>query len=286
MHRRRLSWLALVGIGLAGVVAVSAATTPARDSASAFELTLDGTRTETLIAQECPDCPSGFSTTQGTFRSQAPFCETGTFTDAGGGFGRMHRVFTCDDGSGSLTVSLPELEAFLRVPSPPTWNGTWWILEGSGNYADLRLVTEAPGMLGLRGEGVLRGEVLSDEPVTWRSTLEGVAAHDAVAPTITLSSATPTKLRRPAGAYSIKLALALRDNVEENPVSYRVRVSARGKGGQLLAERYGTARTGAVSLRLRVVVPSAKVKAIRLEVAASDPVGNTISLRRAVTLPQ
>ena len=75
----------------------------------------------------------------------------------------------------------------------------------------------------LRGKGSLRSEILPpladpDPPpppppgsFTLRSTLQGIAAEDAIAPTIGFSSAEVTKLRRPAGAYSLKLAIALRD---------------------------------------------------------------------------
>jgi hypothetical protein len=106
---------------------------------------------------------------------------------------------------------------------------TWQILDGSGEYADLR------------GRGWVRAEPLEirDSVVTFRSTLGGVADRDAIAPTIGISSARATKLRRPARAYSIRVALALRDDVEGNSVSYTLRVfSARGIE---LARKSGTA---------------------------------------------
>ena len=53
----------------------------------------------------------------------------------------------------------------------------------------------------------MREELLGSDPggVTWRRTFRGAVDRDAVAPTITLSSATAKKLRRPAGAYEISL---------------------------------------------------------------------------------
>jgi hypothetical protein len=161
-------------------------------------------------------------------------------------------------GTGSLTV---------RVRST-----TWQILDGSGEYADLR------------GRGWVRAEPLEirDSVVTFRSTLGGVADLDVVAPTIAIASARAAKLRRPAGAYSIKVALALRDDVEGNSVSYTLRVfNARGIE---LARKSGTAETEAVPLVLRVLPRSAKKKTVRLELTASDPVGNATSLTRVLKL--
>ena len=61
--------------------------------------------------------------------------------------------------------------------------------------------------MGFRGKGSSHNEILDDPDgtVTWWNTLEGVAGEDAIAPTISFSSMDVTKLRRPAGAYSLKL---------------------------------------------------------------------------------
>ena len=93
----------------------------------------------------------------------------------------------------------------------------------------------------------------------------------------------PAKLRRPAGAYSIKVALALRDDVEGNPVSYRLRV-ATARGIEL-ARRFGTATTGAVSMTLRIRPPDG-ARLVRLQLTGVDPVGNAVSVRRALSLPR
>jgi hypothetical protein len=71
---------------------------------------------------------------QWTFRSRAPFCTTGTFVEFGGPGGTTWR-FTCDDGTGSLTVSIAR--AWDHNPQAQVWNTTWRILDGSGNYAGL-----------------------------------------------------------------------------------------------------------------------------------------------------
>lgn len=261
LHGRWWRWAAALALALAGLIGVGAATVlgaPARSVASAFELTLEG-----KLAGGTGDI-----TSKGTFRSRAPFCATGTFVDERPDRSTEgERQFRCDDGTGTLTVSISRWEYY-----GPPFNTTWQILDGSGSYANLR------------GRGSLQGEMLSHEGfAAWRSTLEGTADRDAVAPSIDIPRATATKLPRPSGAYSIRLALALRDNVEENPVSYRLRVTA---GGTELARKLGMAKAETVPLALRVVRPSAKVKAIRLAVTASDPVGNATSLHRVVKLPR
>ena len=248
LYGRSTKWAAALALGLAGLIGVGAATVsaaPARTAASAFELALEETSTwdDELVF-----------TYQGTFRSGAPFCATGTVVDPPG-WNTLQ--LACDDGTGSLTVSL----ASVGYGESP-WNTTWRILDGSGSYA------------GLRGKGSLRGELLSSHPGggTWRSTFQGVVDRDAVAPTITLSSASATKLRRPAGTYVLRLGIALRDDVAGNPVSYTVRAS--GPGGREWARTVGTARTEAVSIKLRIR-PIAGARTVRLELIAEDPVGNT-----------
>ena len=266
LYGRSSRWAAALALGLAGLIGGGAATVlaaPARSAASAFELTLEVTDTwrwegDVLLEGK----------REGTFRSQGPFCATGTFVDDG------RWRLTCDDGTGSLTVSiLPAVDPFMLVSR---WNSTWRIVDGSGSYADLR------------GRGSLAGELLSSKTsdsgsvTTWRSTFQGAVDQDADAPTIAISKATATKLPRPVGAYSIKVALALRDDVTDSPVSYTLRAFA---GGAELARRFGTARTEAVSVTLRIR-PPAGARTVRLALTAADPVGNATSVRRALSLPR
>ena len=133
MQRRSFNWVAaLVGIGLAGVVAVSAATAlAARSAASPFELVFQG-REEGVF-------DGGVllgSRLVGTFTSGAPFCESGTAADLPHPPRPREALerYKCTDGSGSLT---------LRIANPPTYGvppfaGEWTIFEGSGRYAGLR----------------------------------------------------------------------------------------------------------------------------------------------------
>jgi hypothetical protein len=262
LYGRSSRWAAALALGLAGLIGVGATTVPAapaRTTASAFELTLEGEITMTS---------DGELTSQGTFRSQAPFCATGTFVDEGPiRYGSTKRRFTCDDGTGSLTVSI----ALREYYASGGLNTTWQILRGSGSNA------------GLRGRGSLQSELLSEEGFAkWRSTLEGDVGRDAVAPRIDFSSATATKLGRPAGAYALRLRVALRDNVTDNPVSYTLRASA---GGVELARRFGTTRTKIVSMTLRIR-PRAGARIVRLALTGKDPVGNAVSVRRTLRLPR
>ena len=266
--RRSFNWVvALVGIGLAGVVAVSAATAlAARSAASPFELVAID-----RFEGECPDwwtCPGG--TYVGTFTSGAPFCESGTVVDLewSGPQGERFRRYTCTDRSGSLTLAEPE--------------GKWTIAEGSGRYADLR------------GKGSYSWEQLSEGPPAWvfRTTLQGFADADAVAPSVAFTSATATKLRRPAGEYEIRVTLSLRDDVEENTVAYRLRAMAGARShpfdrpGRELAREEGTSASGSVSTSLRVYPSSKRVRNVVLLLSASDPVGNEVSIARSLKLPR
>jgi hypothetical protein len=263
LYGRSSRWAAALALGLLGLIGVSAATVhaaPARSAADAFELTLEVTDTWQWEDEVL------FERRVGTFRSRGAFCATGTFADEG------RWRFTCDDGTGSLTVAIVP----IWNRGAPRWNTTWRILDGSGSYA------------GFHGRGSLQGELLSREGSeskgveTWRSTFQGAVDRDSAAPTIAISRATATKLPRPAGAYSIKVALTLRDDVDGNPVSYTLRAFA---GGGELARKFGSATTGAVSMTLRIR-PPAGARTVRLILTGADPVGNAVSVRRALSLPR
>lgn len=283
MNRRSFSWAALVGIGLAGVVAVSATTAlGARNEPSAFEFTVEGT-------WEWNVDWGPFQEGTGTFRSRAPFCTTGTFVEDPYVGGATTWRLTCADGTGGLTVSVFAPGTQMR----------WRIIDGSGSYA------------GLRGGGSLRsGEALGNPSyapgslVTWRGTLVGVVdwgvepaqpehsdtvaptTADTVAPTIAIASARPAKLPRPAHAYSIKLALALRDDVEGNTITYMLTVTqTRAHRLIVLASKEGTTASGSVSTTLRVV-PDKHVRSIQLRLSAFDPAGNEVSIVRSLKLPR
>jgi hypothetical protein len=271
MQRRPFNWVVvLVGIGLAGVVAVSAASAlAARSAASPFELVAID-----RYEGDCPDwwtCPGG--TYVATFTSGAPFCESGTFDHVVALWQNPPnaRRYTCSDGSGSLTLAEHRRGQV----------GDWTIVEGSGRHADLR------------GEGSHSYEVLSEYPPVgvFRTTFQGVVGTDAVAPSVAFTSASATKLRRPAGFYAIRVGLSLRDDVEENTVAYRLRVKegpehARDRRLVLLAEKEGSTASGSVSTRFRFLPSSKRVRSVQLLLSGSDPVGNEVSIARSLKLPR
>jgi hypothetical protein len=265
MRRRPFNWVAVTGVVLAGVLAVSAATAlAARSSASPFELVLEG-------REECVS--DGYicvgSQVVGTFTSGAPFCESGTAVDL---------EYTCADGSGSLTLKRQIGRHQVRSER------VWTIVEGSGRYA------------GLRGKGTYSTETRDgDDPfalvVPFRALLQGFADADAVAPSLAFTTASATKLRGIGGWYTIRVALSLRDDVEGNTVAYRLRVKEGPEGPRdrrlfELDSKEGTTASGSVSTTFRVSPSSKRVRSVQLLLSGSDPIGNEVSLARSLKLPR
>jgi hypothetical protein len=259
-YGRPKTWAVALALGLSGLAGLGAANVHASGTAaSAFELTLEATLAP----------PFYLSPVGGTFRSGAPFCARGTFVEPDE---RVLR-FTCDDGTGGWTVDFDREVELGR-------QGLWRIRDGSGSYADLR------------GRGSMRGEQVCvpcdlEKPIPWRGTLQGFVDRDAVAPTIAFTRATATKLPRPKGAYVLRVGVALRDDVADNPVSYTVRVCAYTvyacDGVVELARRVGTTSAKAVSMTLRIRHPGG-TRTVHLRLTGEDPVGNAVSLRRTVVL--
>ena len=267
--------------------AATALATPT--TAGPFELTLE---------YQVPWWEGGPNSPEGTFAARAPFCRSGTSialpTRVGAAEAR-HRL-TCDDGSGSLVVSASIGLGEHEVDRHPIIHGSFRILEGTGSYASLRgkgsqsseILTEyldPDWYLDPDCVSDVVGDFLCPAIVIWRSTLEGVAAEDAVAPTIAISSVDVTKLPRPAGAYSLALAIALGDEVEGNPVSYQLRVTPTTSAREL-AGNVGTAQAGTVSMTMPVRYYRPRVRAVLLRLTASDEVGNESSISQVVKLPR
>jgi hypothetical protein len=273
MHCKRFSWVALVGIGLAGVVAVSAAATTlaARSTASPLEIVFHA-RHESMPAGD------PFATVRhvGTFTSGAPFCESGTAEDDGWAKRQrtsetsVLRVFECANGSGSLGLWITSMPAEHRGAG-----SEWRIDYASGRYADLR------------GKGTSSEQRLGgnpDDPAT--ITLKGFAGADALAPSVAFTSAIPTKVRRPAGAYSIRVAFSTRDDVEGNTVAYRLRVTQTRLHRLIeLGGKEGATASGSASTTLRVV-PGKRAGRVQLLLTASDPLGNEASIALSLKLPR
>jgi hypothetical protein len=274
MQRRSFSWVALVAIGLAGVVAVSAATAvAARSAASPFELLYQGRWETNWEADPSYGLPAVLV---GTFTSDAPFCESGTADYRERARDPVLRRYTCSDGSGSLTLGMTNpLAAYNGIGQ-----GEWTIVEGSGRYARLR------------GKGSYTGEVLEQDiehdgaTIAFRTTSQGFVTADAVAPSLAFTRASATKERGTPGAYSIRVALSLRDDVEGNTVAYRLIVrQTRAHRVVELATKEGSTASGSVSTTLRVV-PGKRVRSVQLLLSGSDPVGNEVSIGRSLKLPR
>jgi len=205
---------------------------------------------------------------EGPFTASAPFCSSGYAVDLELLSGTALRQITCADGSAGITVRKYVLQANAQFTHE---EGTWTIVEGTGAY------------LTLRGKGTYVSDFVSGNPAdhittTFRETWRGVIDFDVTPPEVSISRASAKRLRRPKGAYSIRIAFSARDGNEGNAVSYVISV----KGYPVY--RSGTTTSGTVSTTLRVR-PSARVRRLRLVVVASDPVGNQTRVARQLRLP-
>ncbi len=205
----------------------------------------------------------------GTFTASAPFCASGTaidlkFEDSAA----VHRSYTCGDGTGSMTVR----STTPRFEHTSGGSGRWGILGGTGQYASLGgkgVWTSIPG----RGEAADIG--------AFRSTSSGIAELDAEAPQIAVSRSTATRLRRPVGAYQVRLGFSARDNIEKSVAVYDVTIRA---GSTDLALKRGAAVAGTVSLTLQIRPPKGS-RRVQITITATDPLDNKRTLVRSLTLP-
>jgi hypothetical protein len=233
---------------------------------SSFQLVFEGRHVPSTIA-------TSSVMHVGTFTASAPFCASGTVADLEfqGGGQAVLRQYSCADASGSITVrsTFPNVEH--ETGSGEGALRHWKVLAGAGRYASLR------------GRGAWASVRLggSDDPLEWatvtfRATATGVADLDAEAPQIAISRLTATSLRRPTGTYLVRVAFSARDNTPGNEVAYRLSVF-NGRGAQL-ALKPGTTTSGTVSAALRVRPGISRV--LRIEIVASDPLGNERTVNR------
>src|SRR5262245_50547253 len=218
-----------------------------------------------------PTFPAGLHH-EGRFTASAPFCP------AGGAIDSRHvqdpplwveRTHTCDDGSGSIVVSMP------NVTGEHGGGGSWQIIRGTGRYANLR------------GSGTYIGQRLTGDPadflsITYQTTWKGSVDFDADPPALSLT-ATATKLKLPRRTYSMRLALVIRNEEPGARVDYSLIVQSRGQyipGGS----RQGSTTAGRAAFTLRIAPPRT-ARAVQLSVRASDPVGNESTTTRLVRLP-
>ena len=112
--------------------------------------------------------------------------------------------------------------------------------------------------------------MLSENPVwLYRTSLQGFAGTDAVAPSVTFVGASVTKLRGLDAAYVIRVDLSLRDAVEGNAVAYTLRViegpdRPRDRRRPEIERREGTTASGSVSTTLEVFATSKRVRSVDL----------------------
>ena len=278
MHRSVIAFVA-------GVLAVSVATgavaaRAARTAAPPFELTAKGWGW---------DGGSAF-VTDGEFTASGTFCPAGSIQSHFEPQGVVE-VLTCADGSGTATVRFVRSDhgVFISpddLTGQPFFVSGWRIVGGTGRYEKLR------------GQGTFTNVVMDNPEAPCvdfevdvgcfgipfvRSSWTGVADLDDVPPALRVVSAQASKLERPGGAYSLELALELRDEVDGAPVPYTLRVTS---GVRTLAWESGTAETPNLELTVPIR-PGKRALSVRLHLTASDSVGNESSLSSPmVVLPR
>jgi hypothetical protein len=267
--RRQLSpSVAAAGLLVTAVAAIAALAGGAGAAPTQFTLTLEGSHV--------PDSslPGGLRH-EGPFTASAPFCPAGKAVDVehvSDAFPLglvVLRKFTCDDGTGSFTALLP-----VTAEHAANGRGRWQIVDGAGQYVKLR------------GAGTYGSTRLSGDPgdflsITFRSTWTGTVDFDVEPPSVGVT-ARATKLRRPAGSYTLRVVLAVPNEAAGASLAYSVEVTA---GRATLGGRVGTTTTGKATIALRIK-PARTARRVKVHADVTDPVGNKGGTTRTVTLPR
>jgi hypothetical protein len=205
---------------------------------------------------------------EGTFTANASWCPSGSVTELSvdSTTDTATRRFACSGGSDFTATVRP-------LPAEHGGGGTWRIVGGSGPLANLR------------GKGTFTSTLVSgrtDDPATiaFRSTWTGVADFDADPPVISVASAAVHRLKRPAGAYTVRLVVTLADS--GGSVSYVLQLVDPKRPTKAFVYRVGQA-AGTLTSTVRITVPAA-MRAVRLQLDAADPVGNASTLSRTIRL--
>lgn len=206
---------------------------------------------------------------EGTFTTSFSWCPSGTAADVSvnSDTDTATRLFSCA-GGGDFTATIAPL------PAEHGGSGSWQIVDGSGPLADLR------------GKGTftstrLSGDSSDPETITFRSTWDGVADFDADGPSVVVKSVSRHKLKRPPGAYSLRVGLSLSD-AGGGAVSYTLEVLNPKKRTVTYAYKTGQA-TGIVTRKFRIKVPRTR-RVVELKIGASDPVGNVSAASKKIRL--
>jgi hypothetical protein len=220
-----------------------------------FGLVLDGRHNASLLHE-------------GSFTSSFAQCASGSAADLSvdSSTDTALRRFNCADG-GTFTATISPL------PAEHGGNGVWQIVAGSGALANLR------------GEGTFSSSRLtgrSDDPstITFRSTWQGVADFDIVAPAIDVVSVTVRKLKRPRGAYRLRATVTFPG---DSTVSYVLQVVDPRKPLNALAYKIGRTTNGSLT-STATIKPAKSTRLLRIKVDATDPVGNEAGSAKTVRL--
>jgi hypothetical protein len=255
VRSRRLVVTAGTVVVAALMAAGATATGGSRAAPASFKLVFDGRHNAALLHE-------------GTFTSSVVACPSGSAADVSLDTDTESalRRFTCAGAKGEFTARVAPL------PAEHGGLGSWQIVAGTGPLANLR------------GKGTWTSTRLAgrpDDPATivFRSTWDGVADFDAVAPTVAVA-ASAGKLRRPLRTYAVRVALKLADDTPGSRLTYSVDIRA---GHSFLAYKKGVTASGQATVKLRIRQPRG-VRNIQIIVTASDTVGNERTATRSLRL--
>ena len=253
----------IVGAAVAVAVAAVFASTAGRGSAAQtpFSLTFEG-------AHFADSTLPGGLRHDGRFTASPPFCAAGRAYDVQHVVVEpltVHRVHTCDDGSGSFTALMPV------VRGEHGGTGAWQIIDGTGSYATLR------------GTGTYAATLTSGDPnafetIEYGTEWRGVVDFDADPPAIEKFTATARKLRLRARTYSLRIGVTVRDIA--SPISYTVDIRA---GRAALGFERGSTASGQATISLRLH-PARSDRSARILLTVRDALGNEATASRSVRL--
>ena len=246
----------LVALAAAVLATLGGAADGAREAPAPFRLVFDGRHTPALSHE-------------GPFTTSASFCLSGYASDdrIEADTDTAVRTFRCSGSAEQFTARV------TPVPAEHGGSGSWQIVAGTGALAMLR---GKGTWTSIRLSGT-DGDIAS---ITYRSTWDGVTDFDVSPPTIAVSKATARKLRRPRGAFQLRLALSFGEPAG-SPVAYQLRVI--DPRNRLETFRNGQTTTSTASLVLRVK-PTKRTRALQIRIAATDAVGNAAQLARTLRI--
>jgi hypothetical protein len=191
-----------------------------------------------------------------------PLCPSGSWAGNGAG----GRIFTCADGSGTITANfVGDLEYVQGATGP------WTITGGTGTYTALRG----------KGTGTIDSSTGDNPPVSFSETWTGTVDFDATAPT---GSITSVKITRPSsshGHWKVKVVFSARDNVASNPVSF----TATATAGAYSTTRSGTISSATSPSTLTFTFhPARQTRLLHLQILLSDPWSNQRTIKKTVRL--